>query len=382
MHRTTNSFTVLQAIAATVGMALVLWSLGLSAHFAQAANVTSFSDTLSDSAPSVGSNHTITFTTPTGVANGETIVLDFSDGPFVMGAVGFTDVDLATTSDYTITGSSCGAGTQIAVSTTVDSMTFELCAAESQSIPANSTTTIQIGTNADAGSQQITNPGLGSHQINITAGASDEGSTEIAIVDSVTVTATVDTLFTFAVNGVAGGETVNTADTTGGTTTATAIPFGALQSGVASTAAQDLVVTTNSANGFVVTVAVDQQLTSGNGADIDGFVEGSYTETATAWAAPSPVAGSENTYGHWGLTSEDNTLSAGLSDTFNYDGGGDRFVSASTTPIEVFRNDGPTDGVATSTGRTRVGYKVEITQLQEAADDYQATLTYVATPVF
>jgi hypothetical protein len=33
-------------------------------------------------------------------------------------------------------------------------------------------------------------------------------------------------------------------------------------------------------------------------------------------------------------------------------------------------------------GSTTVAYKVEITSLQEAAKDYTATLTYIATPVF
>jgi hypothetical protein len=31
---------------------------------------------------------------------------------------------------------------------------------------------------------------------------------------------------------------------------------------------------------------------------------------------------------------------------------------------------------------TEVGYKIEITPLQEAADDYTTTLTYIATPTF
>ena len=52
-----------------------LWSFGLpSFRFAEAANVTSFSDTLSDSAPSVVANHTIQFVTPTGLAAGEIII--------------------------------------------------------------------------------------------------------------------------------------------------------------------------------------------------------------------------------------------------------------------------------------------------------------------
>jgi hypothetical protein len=95
MSRTNSTFGLLQAMAFVVGLAIVLWSLGLPTfRFAEAANVRLVSDTLSDSAPSVPSNHTISFVTPTGVANGDSIILDFSDGPFVLGAVAFDDVDI------------------------------------------------------------------------------------------------------------------------------------------------------------------------------------------------------------------------------------------------------------------------------------------------
>jgi hypothetical protein len=221
------------------------------------------------------------------------------------------------------------------------------------------------------GEQQITNPAIGSYEINLTAGASDSGSTRVAIISTVTVTASVDTLFTFSVAGVAGNQTVN-GTTTGATTSATLIPFGVLESGVASTAAQDLTVVTNARNGFVVTVTADGQLRSSTGADIDGFRNGNYDVTPVGWEGPSSVVGSEETYGHWGLTSDDVDHFAATQ----------TYVSASTTPVEVFTHSGPTDGTTTGQGTTRVGYTVQIGSLQEAADDYQATLTYVATPVF
>lgn len=382
MHRTTNAFSVLQATALTVGLAILLWSIGLpSIRFAEAANVTNYSDTLSDSAPGVTSDHTIEFTTPTGVANGSTIVLDFSDGPFVVGSVDYTDIDLATTSDYTL-AANCAGSERASAAFSGTTLTITFCAGDGGLIQPNGTTTIQIGLNATsqvAGNAQLTNPVVGSYQIPLTAGASDSGETRIAIVNTVLVSASVDTLFTFTVTGVQGGEVVNTADTTGGTTTATSIPFGTLDAGNASTAAQDLVVTTNARSGFVVTVQTDQQLSSSNGADIDGFIDGGYDDTPVAWQNPGATPGQENTYGHWGITTEDTTVGANI---FNVGGGGDRFVSASTTPVEIFNHSGPTDGTGNGEGTVRVGYKVETSALQEAAEDYQATLTYVATPVF
>ena len=180
--------------------------------------------------------------------------------------------------------------------------------------------------------------------------------------------------------GVAGGTTVNTADTTGGTTTATTIPFGTINAGVASTAAQRLTVVTNARSGFAVTVKADSQMVSSNGADIDGFANGAYTTTPTAWTAPTGTPGSENTYGHWGLTSDDDSVTGG--NLFNVGAGGNRYVSASTTPVEVFKHTGPANGTTQGVGTTLVGYKVQRSALQEAAEDYTATLTYVATPVF
>jgi hypothetical protein len=381
MHRTSNAFSVLQATAATVGLAIILWSVGLpSLRIAEAANVTSFSDTLSDSAPGAVSDHTIQFTSPSGVTNGSTITLDFSDGPFVVGAVDDTDIDVATTADFTL-APDCTGSEDVGASFSGEVLTIELCSGDGAVIAPNGTTTIEIGLNATfdtAGDEQLTNPAVGSYQIPLIAGASDSGETRVAIVNTVLVSASVDTVFTFTVDGVNGGQAVNTADTTGGTTTATTIPFGTLTSGNASTAAQDLTVVTNARSGFVVTVQTDQQLLSSNGSDIDGFADGAYNDTPIPWDNPSALPGDESTYGHWGITSDDNTVGANL---FNV-GSGDRFVSASTTPVEIFNHNGPTDGTGNGEGTTRVGYKVEVSALQEAAEDYQATLTYVATPVF
>jgi hypothetical protein len=387
MKRASNTFSVLQATAAIVALAIMLWSFGLpSLRFAEAANVIQVSDTLSDSAPGVVSDHTITFITPTGVANGQSITIDFSDGPFVVGAVDYTDIDvLDDTNDLTATSTCAGATEEVAASFTGTTLTIEFCSGNGAFLPANGTTTIEIGLNATfgvAGDAQLTNPAAGSREINFTAGPSDTGATRVAIVPSVTVTASVDTLFTFTVAGVDAGATVNTADITDGTTTATAIAFGQLTNGNASTTAQDLTVNTNAANGFVVTVTADGQLNSTTGADIDGYRNGNFDSTPVAWEGPTPSLGDEDTYGHWGITTDDGALTSGLTNPFNVGGGGDRFVSASTTPVEVFRHTGPTDGTVQGEGTTRVGYKVEISALQEAADDYTATLTYVATPVF
>jgi len=341
----------------------------------EAASVTTYSDTLSDSAPGTVSNHTIEFTTPTGVANGDTITVDFSDGPFVVGSVDYTDIDVSVegTGDLTLEASCTTQEASAAFSGTT--LTITLCSGNGASIGANGTTTIEIGTNATSettGDQQLTNPAAGSYEIVLSAGVTpDTGETRVAIVDTVTVTASVDTLFTFTVSGVANGQTVN-GTTTGASTTAIAIPFGVLDANTASTGAQDLSVVTNAKNGFSVTVVADGQLDSATGAVIDGFANGNYTSTPAPWSPPSALIGSEETYGHWGLTSDDTDIFAAEQ----------TYVSASTSPVLIFTHNGPADGTTTGEGTTRVGYTAEISSLQEAADDYQAILTYIATPIF
>ncbi len=385
MSRTKTTFGLLQAVAMVLALATLTWSLGLTSfRFAEAANVTSFSDTLSDSAPSVGANHTITFVTPTGIPDGESIVIDFSDGPFGLGSVGFDDIDVLDDATNLSVAANCAGSEEVGASVAGSVVTLELCSGDSAGIGANGTSTIRIGTHAvtgATGNNQITNPAAGSYEISVQAGTSDSGDTRVAIVSPVVVTASVDTSFTFTVAGVAGGGTINGESVTG-TSTATTIPFGVLAADTASTAAQQLSVATNASYGFAVTVQVDQQLLSSTGADIDGFIDGAYTTTPVAWNAPAASISDEDTWGHWGLTTNDATLTAGLTDPFDVGGTGQRFVSASTTPVEVFRHNGPSDGTTQGIGRAQVGYKVEISALQEAGDDYTATLTYVATPVF
>ncbi len=381
MSRTNTTFGLLQAVAAVLALATLIWSLGLPAfRFAEAANVRQVSDTLSDSAPSVPSNHTISFVTPTGVPQGETITISFANGPFVLGSVAFDDVDIRDDGTDLSVSAGCTGG-EVGFSTTTNTIVLEMCTGTS--LPTNGTTTIEIGTHATfgaTGNAQLTNPTVGSYEINITAGTADSGATRVAIIEPVVVTAAVDTSFTFTVAGVAATGTVNSEVITG-STTATAIPFGVLTTS-ASTSAQQLSVSTNASYGFVVTVEVDQQLTSATGADIDGFNNGNYETTPVTWDPPTALIADENTWGHWGLTTEDANMGPSLTDPFDVAGTGQRFVSASTTPVEVFRHNGPSDGTTDNIGRTKVGYKVQVSSLQEAGDDYTATLTYVATPVF
>lgn len=372
MYTTEKTVTLLRTIAIIVGLAVTMWSLGLGTlQFVDAANITDVSDTLSDSAPSASANHTISFVSPSGAATSTTIVVTFPGSSFGLTNIGEEDIDL-------LVNGTNRSNTLWSVSSTSNSITITL---GSTAIAAGATTTLLIGTHAtNEGSPntQITNPAAeGSYELGFTVGASDTGWTRVVILDDVLVTAAVDTVFTFTVSGLPAGSSVNGTTTTGATGS-TSIPFGTLQAGVATTTAQQLSVSTNAANGYSVTVQIDQPLQSSTGADIDAFIEGADTITPTAWVPPTPTLGQENSYGHWGITSDDATTTRSVGDEFNLN----EWASASTSPRVVMGHTGPANGTGVGVGTTTVGYKVQISSLQEAGDDYSTTLTYVATPVF
>ena len=374
----TNVESLHRVVAMLVAIAVLAWSVGAYSN-AQAANLAVISNTLSDSDVASLSNHTIQFTVPTsspGVIAGGTIVVTFPVGfNLSTSSVAFGDVD------FTINGAQQTLAAVAAPGVWGAAVSGQNLTITSNNgvVTAGQIVRILVGTNATGGTNRVTNPGIGSYEFVVTAGAADTGRTRVAILDNVDVTAKVDTSFIFTVTGLATSTVVNGTSTTG-STTATSIPFGTLIAGQMKTLAQRLNVTTNARNGFVVTVEQDQNLLSSTGADIDGFRDGAYTNIPEAWgAAPVNTILNENTWGHWGLTTEDSNLDAQLGGgTFV----GTRFVAASTTPRQIFAHGGPSDGATVDVGETDIGYQIQITPLQEAGDDYTTTLTYIATPTF
>ena len=370
--------TMQRGIATLLAIALVFWAVG--AHMftvAEASNLTYVKDTLSDSDTSSVSNHTFEFLSPTGVGNSQTITVTFPSAFTGTSSIVVGDVDLEISGvDETLVAGAPGAAQW---GFTWSGAVMTLTAGSAESLGALATATIKIGTNANGGTNQITNPAaIASYEFSITAGPSDSGQTRVAIVDNVLVTANVDTTLTFTVSGTADNVVVNgSPTTTTATSTSTALPFGTLAAGVSKTLAQNLTVATNAIHGYVVTVEQDANLLSSTGADIDGFIDGAYTNTPTAWVSPSNNITLENTWGHWGLTTDDTSLlGAGTDFAAN------QWVAASTTPRAVMAHDGPADGTTDNVGAAQVGYQIQISALQEAGDDYNTTLTYIATPTF
>lgn len=372
----TNNVGISQRVVATlVASAVLLTSIGFY-NIAQAANLTSVSDTLSDSDLSSASNHTILATVPagaSGVGAGQTVTVTFPAG-FSLTGVAFADIDFAINgAEQTLAAAPAAATWGAAIAGQVLTIT-----SGTGTVTAGQVIRIRVGTNAvtgGTGTQQIDNPGTaGSYELRITAGTADSGRTRVAIIDNVLVSAIVDTTFTFTITGVATSTVINGAPATTGSTSPTAINFARIAANTDEVLGQRLNVTTNAIGGFTVTVAQDSNLLSSTGADIDGFADGAYTNTPAAWTNPTNSISQENTWGHWGLTSDD--------DLNTNEFGAALYVAASTTPRSVFHHAGPADGTTNNIGSTSVAYRIRITPLQEAADDYNTTLTYVATPIF
>jgi hypothetical protein len=359
---------------------MVMASIGVY-QTAHAANLTLVSNTLSTSEPAVASAHTILFdaTNDIGPAENITITWDSQDD----GGAGqdFGGIDsIADNTNLLVSVNGGAAAAPTFVSDDADTLVINGVTA-----PAGDTVEIVVAEAAG-----IINPTtLDSYEIEIAVAntENDIGRTRVVILDTVDVTAIVATTFDFVVSPVDVGISVNGEATTGSSSTTT-IPFGILEAGTPEFIAQQLNVTTNSAGGFVVTVEKDAPLESSTGADIDEFVDASGTDTPTAWVEPGgTLAGTETDWGHWGLVAVDNNLqSAGTAFSAT-----DQYIAVPSTPRAVFAHNGPTDGqvgiggpdaTTDDVGQTFVGYKVEITPLQEAGDDYNTTLTYIATPSF
>jgi hypothetical protein len=388
--------TPYRTVAAVTMLALLAWTFGLPAwiHTASASNVGTFTNTLTDSDLGVKATSTLQFQLTSGVYENQTLRVTFDPDTALFDLTGLANGDIAITavSGGTITqvanaGACAGTNGQIYVSsinTTSDYVELTMCTNVGNFIATSTVTSIVIGN-----TNRITNPNVaGSYIIRLGGTNANSGDTRIAIIDDVTVTAAVDTIFTFSINAVGFGQTVNNdVTTTTGTSTATSVPFGTIAPNTAKLMAQELRVDTNALNGYSVTVQANQTLTAGNGATIDTFVDASSVASTTRWQGPAGTMGNPNTYGHWGITSDDNYVASTSPNKWgNGTTSGEALYQGNfvNNPIEVFYHNAAVTsaGGGMGVGSTTVAYKVEIKELQEAAKDYTATLTYIATPVF
>ncbi len=203
------------------------------------------------------------------------------------------------------------------------------------------------------------------------------------------MTAAVETIFEFSVEGLDIGEEVNEGfATTTHAASSTRLDFGIIDPDEFYFIGQELTVSTNASNGFVVTVQESQELTSSTGERIHRFNNATTTTTGQeepiAWEAPSAELEDEWTWGHYGITTNDSRLNevTGNGDDSNFVSN-DGFVgNFHQEPRPLFGHTDSADGETQDIGVARVGVGIEISPLQPAGDDYTNTLTYVATPTF
>lgn len=341
---------------------------------------------LSDSAPGVTATHTISFriaTSSDGVAGTSTIVIDYQEA-------GTPALNFNTSG---VVGADVISGDVAFLSADASSITFDV------------NTALAGGQVVEVVVAGIVNPDHAfgatdpldavTHIVNVQVTPEDSTDTRVAIIDNITMTAAVDTIFEFSVGGINTGVAVNGNNTTG-SSTPTALDFGVLAPGNFYYLAQVLTVETNASNGFIVTVQESQELTSSTGEKIHRFADTTSGDVGTAvpatWTQPSATLNSFETYGHYGITTNDETLHerTGVSTDENFttllagengvNGGWVGNFHQEARPI--FGHTDAADGSTQNYGTASVGFGIEISSLQAAGNDYTNTLTYVATPTF
>jgi hypothetical protein len=221
---------------------LAMLSLTFTTVPVYAASLTALSDTMSREKIGTASNHTIKYTTGTGVAAAGTMTITMPTG-FTIGTVDNTDIDVSW-------GPSTGAENELTLAATASGTTWGAVFAGqiltitsgTGTITAASKVIVEIGTNATAGAtgdQQITNhASAATYTISIGGTFGDTGKIAVVTIadDQIPVTAGVDPSFTFTVaNTTLDLSTIST-------------------SAVSTTSFNNITIGTNAHNGYTVTV--------------------------------------------------------------------------------------------------------------------------------
>jgi hypothetical protein len=319
-------------------------------------------DKLSDSDTSVSSTHTVVFITATTTP-----------------ASGYYEIVIPTEfGDIAAAGNvTCPAGW----TRTRPNTETARCTADAQYLAGTgATTTITAVTNPSSEGSYTVRVNL----YNSTGGLISRVQLPVAIINDVWMTATVDATLTFTITGVSSSTVVNSV-TCNMPTTATTAPFGTLKVGTAKNICQRLNVTTNSDDGFTVTVEQNHELLSDSGSNINSFnnsPDNTGSTTAQVWAVPKNTLDVYDTYGHMGLSSDDSDLSS-LGGYNNFYHGGVAWYAGlnSTNPMPVMHHNGPADGLTDDKGQADIIFRAQIGSLQEAGD-YESQITYICTAVY
>lgn len=352
---------------------------------ANASQLIGVSDTMSRLKKSELANHTIQFTTPTGVAAEETIIITFPAG-FNMGSVDWTDIDLKDDGIDVNLAAATSTGVWGVNNVSGQVITFVNGAT---AVATNSVVEIQIGTNADhqeIGNAQITNPmSEGTAMISINGTFGDSATLAVVILDDdqVVVTATVESVLSFVISPLAtstfiGSSTSAFTDSIKMSSTTT-LPFGEQILNQGTVLGQQISVTTNAGHGYQVTLQQNQNLTAGTN-DIDDFL--GTNDVPQKWEdATNPNGTTQNVDTGWfGYTTSDESLAGGSSRFGAGADAGDYWAgfTNSNTPYEIAYNDS-----AVSNGETtNIGFKLEVNAYQPSGYYSGTVLTYICTATY
>jgi len=213
-------------------------------------------------------------------------------------------------------------------------------------------------------------------------GPIDNGVVAFATVSGVTVSATILESLSFSVAGVTSDNCTITGGASKITTTATAVPYGTVNTEDFYDGCQSLTVSTNANNGYTVTVQETDQLTdpSTNNQIPDGTCDGGCSETTSA-------AWNTDTNNGFAYCMDDITGDAaataqpvnwasskqcgGASQSFMINP--EKNVDSPDT-ADIMKSDGPVSG-----DNSYIGFRLSVDAAQEAGS-YSTTIVYVATP--
>ena len=379
----------------TVALILVAISVYAGIQSIYAALMTDEKDILSTSAPSTAANHEIWFKKTSTWAVDTTLVVEIDeDGTSfsIPAALDYTDIDLSYGTNGTETEATLGAtaGTDtwgVTVDNSDDTITFILPSNTSYIPSTNDKVKIEIGTNASGGDQQITNPAKSAstgtadtYKILITyddgsgGSAEDTGRAMVAIIEGVTVSATVAESLSFSIANVSSADCDSTfSDLSDATVTNTSVDFGTLTADTFTHGCQDLSVGTNASNGYSITSQESDQLTSSSNTIPDTTCDGSSCDESAAepWTTATNYG-----FGHTCSTIDGTACNSAYSTGNSYR----QFASiADNETAQELMGNSSTPTVVTEKGR--VEYKVSVSNIQPAGT-YTNTITYIATPNF
>ncbi len=235
-------------------------------------------------------------------------------------------------------------------------------------------------------------PNFDGSQCQGTEATYDTGSSNVAIQEATTFTATVNESMTFTVNAVDAGTSIGTGApivTNIGSTT-TSCPFGTLSPFVPKICAQRVEWITSAAGGAGVYVVQNGNMSTST-YDIDQFKDGTRLTPGTAadWTSPTGNPGDENSWGHLGYTGT--STDAAVTGAGNFSSG-ERYAGILTRPglqanpdLIFASNSNALIASTAAANSTEVHaysvYKIEVSSLQESGTysneiQYQIVASY------